>query len=302
MTFDQFVHGYLASNRDPGEIAMSKSNSLDDSTKTLVIKWLKMHHGDKEGLAKWMRDSLNLCGIRECRKIIDEATAGTEGDTTMKNHLCENCAGETKETQRFGDKAYMACVSCGHVQIIVGKELRNDSSDFSPAVKAAMAEVEKAKSDESSAVGDAKKSSKEKVLEALKKLSAAQKQEMAGIGLTISSMKKNALGDVDGHPELSWTSTGSGDGVVVYLKGRDPQSTMLGWSNKSLEVAVKMAVDKLASGKNSSAPCPSCGGEMGKPEVIGNVRRSVCNACGKVVHDSGILPSEEAGRLRYGRR
>ncbi len=48
---------------------------MNDATKNMIREWMVMHHGDAEGLARWMRDSLRLCGIREARAFIAEAMA-----------------------------------------------------------------------------------------------------------------------------------------------------------------------------------------------------------------------------------
>lgn len=38
-------------------------------------KWLAMHDGDVEALARWMRDSLRVGGMKANREIILQATA-----------------------------------------------------------------------------------------------------------------------------------------------------------------------------------------------------------------------------------
>lgn len=48
---------------------------MDERTKQMVQGWLKMHHGDHEGLARWMRANLHLGGIKVCRALILEALA-----------------------------------------------------------------------------------------------------------------------------------------------------------------------------------------------------------------------------------
>lgn len=48
---------------------------MDDKTKAMVREWVAMHRGDVEGLARWMRDSLRIGGIKECRALIAKATA-----------------------------------------------------------------------------------------------------------------------------------------------------------------------------------------------------------------------------------
>ncbi len=46
---------------------------MDARTKAAVQGWLKMHGGDCESLARWMRDSLRVGSIKECRAMIAEA-------------------------------------------------------------------------------------------------------------------------------------------------------------------------------------------------------------------------------------
>jgi len=46
---------------------------MDDATRTMVKGWLAMHKGDAEGLARWMRDSLRIGSLTECRELIAQA-------------------------------------------------------------------------------------------------------------------------------------------------------------------------------------------------------------------------------------
>lgn len=46
---------------------------MDAKTREMVLGWLVMHRGDREQLARWMRDTLRIKGIRECRALIAEA-------------------------------------------------------------------------------------------------------------------------------------------------------------------------------------------------------------------------------------
>ena len=41
------------------------------------MRWLAMHQGGLEGLARWMRDRLRLRGIRDWRASIKQAVAET---------------------------------------------------------------------------------------------------------------------------------------------------------------------------------------------------------------------------------
>jgi hypothetical protein len=54
-------------------------NEMNQKTADMIGGWLKQHHGDEEGLARWMRDQLHIGGIREMRALIQEAkTRGTK--------------------------------------------------------------------------------------------------------------------------------------------------------------------------------------------------------------------------------
>lgn len=48
---------------------------MSAKTKAAVQGWLEMHGGDTESLARWMRDSLRVGGIKECRAMIAEAVS-----------------------------------------------------------------------------------------------------------------------------------------------------------------------------------------------------------------------------------
>lgn len=46
---------------------------MDSKTREMILGWLATHHGDVEGLARWMRDSLRIGGLKACRDLIAEA-------------------------------------------------------------------------------------------------------------------------------------------------------------------------------------------------------------------------------------
>jgi hypothetical protein len=46
---------------------------MSASTKRMIQGWLVMHKGDVESLARWMRDSLKIGGLKACRALIAEA-------------------------------------------------------------------------------------------------------------------------------------------------------------------------------------------------------------------------------------
>ena len=48
---------------------------MNAQTKKMIRDWLQMHNGDVEGLARWMRDSANIGGIKACRALIEEYQA-----------------------------------------------------------------------------------------------------------------------------------------------------------------------------------------------------------------------------------
>ena len=46
---------------------------MDTKTKELVRTWVSMHRGDREAVARWMRDALRMAGLAKCRALVDEA-------------------------------------------------------------------------------------------------------------------------------------------------------------------------------------------------------------------------------------
>ena len=46
---------------------------MNAAKKQMVLGWLAMHNGDIEGLARWMRDSVRVGGLKTCRAMIVEA-------------------------------------------------------------------------------------------------------------------------------------------------------------------------------------------------------------------------------------
>lgn len=49
--------------------------TLDAKTKAMIRDWLERHHGDVEGVARWMARRLRIGSLRQCRKLIEEALA-----------------------------------------------------------------------------------------------------------------------------------------------------------------------------------------------------------------------------------
>lgn len=46
---------------------------MNTQTREMVKGWLEMHNGNVEALARWMRDSLHIGGLKACRDLIAEA-------------------------------------------------------------------------------------------------------------------------------------------------------------------------------------------------------------------------------------
>lgn len=46
---------------------------MDTKTKEMIKGWLELHHGNVESLARWMRGSLKVAGIKQCRAMIAQA-------------------------------------------------------------------------------------------------------------------------------------------------------------------------------------------------------------------------------------
>jgi hypothetical protein len=47
---------------------------MDAATKAMVQKWIAMHRGDKEAVARWMGNVLRK-PLRDCRRLVEEAGA-----------------------------------------------------------------------------------------------------------------------------------------------------------------------------------------------------------------------------------
>jgi hypothetical protein len=52
-----------------------RERGMDAKTAEMVRGWVNLYKGDTERVARWMRDSLRLGGLKACRAIIDEAVA-----------------------------------------------------------------------------------------------------------------------------------------------------------------------------------------------------------------------------------
>lgn len=46
---------------------------MDEKTRAMVLEWIEEANGDLEAVARWMRDSLRMAGIKTCRALIEEA-------------------------------------------------------------------------------------------------------------------------------------------------------------------------------------------------------------------------------------
>ena len=51
---------------------------MDDKTREMVRGWLTAAGGDRERTARWIAYSMNLCGIRQARLLVNEAMMGDE--------------------------------------------------------------------------------------------------------------------------------------------------------------------------------------------------------------------------------
>lgn len=57
----------------PGIGPGNRGTDMNEQTITMVRGWLAQHNGDTESVARWMRDSLRIGSLRECRRIVQEA-------------------------------------------------------------------------------------------------------------------------------------------------------------------------------------------------------------------------------------
>lgn len=52
--------------------------TMDSKTREMILGWLADHKGDSEAVARFMRDSLRIGGIRECRELVARAEGGAK--------------------------------------------------------------------------------------------------------------------------------------------------------------------------------------------------------------------------------
>ena len=48
---------------------------MTEATAKMIRGWIRQHNGDTEAVARYMRDSLGVGGIKACRKLIQQARA-----------------------------------------------------------------------------------------------------------------------------------------------------------------------------------------------------------------------------------
>lgn len=89
---------YLPDPPEPAPNPQRGHFELTPETITMVLKWLEQHHGDTEGLARWMRDALHIGGIRECRQIIKLAL-GKDWIERMKRNPCHGARRRNPEEE-----------------------------------------------------------------------------------------------------------------------------------------------------------------------------------------------------------
>ena len=53
----------------------TEAQYLTDSSKAMIRRWVEDHGGDREAVARYLRDTLRVGGIRSCRAIVAEAMA-----------------------------------------------------------------------------------------------------------------------------------------------------------------------------------------------------------------------------------
>jgi hypothetical protein len=50
-----------------------RENGMDEKTVKMVREWVELHRGNTEQLARWMRDSLRLGTLPQCRELVRQA-------------------------------------------------------------------------------------------------------------------------------------------------------------------------------------------------------------------------------------
>lgn len=50
------------------------AHQMSDATRKMIREWIRKDGGDHERTARWMARTLRICGIREAREFIKQAT------------------------------------------------------------------------------------------------------------------------------------------------------------------------------------------------------------------------------------
>lgn len=50
-----------------------KGNEMNQASKEMIRGWLAKHHGDVEGVVKFMAYTLRIGGMKACRALVSEA-------------------------------------------------------------------------------------------------------------------------------------------------------------------------------------------------------------------------------------
>lgn len=51
----------------------SAISGIDQATKQMVRKWIDMHRGDTEAVARYMSQTLRIGGLKSCRQLVEAA-------------------------------------------------------------------------------------------------------------------------------------------------------------------------------------------------------------------------------------
>ena len=244
---------------------------LDEKTKSMVRDWLEKHNGDREGLAKWMRDSLRLGSISECREIIDE-TVGERRNDAAAPGICE--CGHAYGDHGPEDEGFLPCKKCKCSSYHKNIKANASSDEKWWEVSEPGARYEKLRR-----WGYPEKRAEEEAVLPLDKLPENTRKLLATEN---SAERRNA-----GHVAAEMWAIASQDerGGWLMQANQKVELAKSDWINLSIDVQVALqdAWDMPESMNNASG-CEWCGSDKFASAVVvyeagAKVLRSLCTKC-----------------------
>lgn len=56
-------------------LTVAREIEMDAATRKMVREWVVLYRGNTEAVAKYMRDTLRIGGLKACRQLVAEALA-----------------------------------------------------------------------------------------------------------------------------------------------------------------------------------------------------------------------------------